>query len=303
MTQRQISTLLDATTDANERKALERFATDDDVYQAEILQRRFSIIDILEDTPSCTIDMAAYLDMLKPLVPRQYSISSSPLATTRNLADEDTDAPLIASVSYDVHSAPSWSGHGQFKGVASTHLARLGPGSKIRCFVRPTNAGFHLPVDPETPVIMIAAGTGLAPMRGFVQERAVLAAAGRTVGPAILFFGCRDAETDYIYKEELAQWEKEGAVTVRPAFSRNGPEGVPKYVHERMWDEREELAELFVNRGAKIFVCGSAAKLAKSASEVTQKIYRERHPEQTEKEAFDWLQGIRETRYVSDVFD
>lgn len=303
VSQRQIATLIDATPDADQRKALERLHSDD-IYKAEVLKHRFSIIDLLEDAPSCTIDVATYLDMLKPLAPRQYSISSSPLANLSNHASEDHDAPITASVSYDVHSAPSWSGHGHFSGVASTHLARRATGSKIRCYVRPTNAGFHLPADPETPIIMVAAGTGLAPMRGFIQERASLAAAGaRKLGPAILYFGCRDVDKDFIYKDELAQWEKDGVVSVRPAFSRNGPEGGAKYVYERMWNDRDEIAELFGERGAKIFVCGSAGKLAKSTAEVTQKIYLEKHPEKTEKEAFEWLQGIRETRYVSDVFD
>ena len=303
VSQRQIATLVGATPEADQRQALERLHSDD-VYKTEVLKRRFSILDLLEEAPSCTIDIAAYLDMLKPLAPRQYSISSSPLVNVANHAEEDLDAPITASLSYDVHSSPSWSGHGHFNGVASTYLARCAPGSKIRCFVRPTNVGFHLPADPETPIIMIAAGTGLAPMHGFIQERASLAAAGsRKIGPAILYFGCRDVDKDYIYKDELAQWEKDGVVSVRPAFSRNGPEGVPKYVYERMWNDRDELAQLFSEQGAKIFVCGSAGKLAKSTAEVTQKIYMDKHPEKSEKEAFEWLQGIRETRYVSDVFD
>ncbi|KAL9083687.1 MAG: hypothetical protein Q9165_008415 [Trypethelium subeluteriae] len=303
VSQRQLATLVDATLDPDQRKALEQMCSED-VYKSEVLKRRFSILDLLEDAPSCTVDIATYLDMLKPLTPRQYSISSSPLASAHGHTGEDSDTPLTASLTYDVHSAPSWSGHGPFNGVASTHLARREPGTKIRCFVRPTNAGFHLPANPETPIIMIAAGTGLAPMRGFIQERAILAAAGaRKLGPAILYFGCRDVDKDFIYKEELAQWEKEGVVSVRPVFSRHGPEGCRKYVYERMWEDRAEIVELFRQRAAKIFVCGSAGKLARSTSEVVQKIYLNEYPEKTEREAFEWLQGIRETRYVSDVFD
>lgn len=150
---------------------------------------------------------------------------------------------------------------------------------------------------------MIAAGTGLAPMRGFLQDRACLKSAGtRKLGPAILYYGCRDVDKDYIYKEELEKWEKEGVVSLRPAFSRHGPEGGKKYVHERIWEDREELRGFFRD-GAKIFVCGSAAKLAKSAGDTVQKIWLESHSGKTQEEAFEWLQGIRETRYVSDVFD
>ena len=150
---------------------------------------------------------------------------------------------------------------------------------------------------------MVAAGTGIAPMRGFIEERACLAeAGGKKLGPALLYFGCRDAEKDFIYADELKRWEEAGVVEVRPAFSRHGPEGHYKYVPDRLWAEREELATLFMN-GAKIFLCGSASKLAKSSNEVVQKIWLEKNPGKTEQDAFDWLQRQREERYVSDVFD
>jgi predicted ferric reductase len=75
-------------------------------------------------------------------------------------------------------------------------------------------------------VIMISAGTGIAPMRGFIEERAALAeASSHKLGKAILYFGCRDHERDYIYAEQLRQWEQLGAVDVRPTFSQRGPEG------------------------------------------------------------------------------
>lgn len=88
------------------------------------------------------------------------------------------------------------------------------------------------------------------------------------------------------------------------AFSQHGPEGEPqyKYVADRMWEERKELTSLFT-AGAKIFVCGSASKLAKSSADVCMKIWREKHPEASEEDAFEWLQTQREDRYVSDVFD
>ena len=299
--QRQIKTLIEATPDASQAAKLEHLASEA-AYKTETLTKRYSILALLEEAPSCRLTLSSYLDMLKPLTPRQYSISSSPLTTRSNGNSDDT--PVIASITYDVHEAPAYNGHGTFHGVASSYLANRTEGSKIRCFVRPTNAGFHLPPDPETPVIMIAAGTGLAPMRGFIQSRACLKAAGaRKLGPAILYFGCRDVDKDYIYKDELQRWEKEGVVSLRPAFSKHGPEGAPKYVYERIWEDREELATLFKDHKAKIFVCGSAAKLARSASETVQKIWMEKHPGKSEAEATEWLQEIKETRYVSDVFD
>lgn len=287
--------------DENERKELEELASDSN-YKEGVLAKRMSVLDILDDYPSCKLDFAAFLDMLKPLSPRQYSISSSPLA--KMMEPDDDSKPVIATITYDVHKAPARSGHNRiFKGVASTYLSDKDVGGKLRCFVRPTNAAFHLPPDPETPVIMVAAGTGIAPMRAFIQERACLAAAGRKkLGPAILYFGCRDADKDFIYKDELKKWEEAGVVEVRPAFSQHGPEGGYKYVPDRIWAERDELAKLFKD-GAKIFLCGSASKLAKSSNEVIKKIYLEKNPGKTDEDAFEWLQKQREERYVTDVFD
>ncbi|OCL14690.1 bifunctional P-450/NADPH-P450 reductase [Glonium stellatum] len=301
--QRQIEALVKATPD-DQRSELSRIASEA-VYQSEILPKRYSILDILEDHPACKLSFAAYLDMLKPLSPRQYSISSSPLADTQiDVTKPQAHHTSIASITYDVHDAPAWSGNGRtFKGVASTYLSACEPGGRIHCFVRPTNAAFHLPTNHEIPIIMIAAGTGIAPMRGFIQERAIIASGGQQkLGPALLYFGCRHHEKDFIYSEELKQWEKDGVVSVRPAFSKVGPSGSLQYVPERIWDEREEVAKLFLD-GAKIFVCGSASKLAKSTSETCKKIWLEKNPGKSEQDADEWLDQQKEDRYVSDVFE
>ncbi|KAF2497931.1 cytochrome P450 [Lophium mytilinum] len=178
-----------------------------------------------------------------------------------------------------------------------------GPGDKIRCYVKPTQVAFHLPPDPKTLVIMIAAGTGIAPMRGFIQERAAIAAAKQQeLGPAILYFGCRHYEKDLIYSDELKTWEDAWVMSVRPAFSKAGPWGHQEYVPERIWNEREELANLFRD-GAKILLCGSADKLAKSTGDVCKKIWLEKNPGKTQEDAGEWLDQQREERYVSDVFE
>ncbi|KAI0799063.1 cytochrome P450 [Xylaria sp. FL0064] len=310
---RQIEAISKTADEIDQRK-LQALISTEDAFMKEVIEKRVSVLDLLEDQPSAKLSFAAYLDMLRPLTPRQYSISSSPLAALSAKAE-------TASLTYDVHTAPARSGHGrQFQGVASTYLASRPVGSRIRCVVRRSNTGFHLPADPSTPLIMVAAGTGLAPMRGFIQQRACIAAANNSnlnnaLGPALLYFGCRDYELDFLYAEELREWEKLGAVEVRPAFSRRAPppdavsisekgegEKAYKYTHERMWAEQEELRDLF-RRGAKIFVCGSASKLAKSTNEVVKRIWRVAFPEKSEEDAQRWLEGIREVRYVSDVFD
>lgn len=229
-----------------------------------------------------------------------------------------------------MHVAPAWDRGGSggggggasrtFRGVASSYLAGLGPGDRIHGYVRQTNnPAFRLPVD-GSPVIMVAAGSGLAPMRGFVEERVALAEAGggaegkagqgrkkKELPPALLYFGCRDFEKDFICKEELVKAEEAGVVRVRSTFSKRGPEGKEdgggvRYAYERMWKEREECAELFRD-GAKILLCGSAGKLARSTAETLKKVWLERNEGRTEEEAEEWLERQKEDRYVTDVFD
>lgn len=303
--QKQIRALAEASPEAKRSKLLD--LADEDTYKELVLMKRYTVLDFLEETPDCQLPFEQYLDMLKPLAPRQYSISSSPLANM-DFVEGPNGAPaqrFTASITYDVHDEPALSGHGQFHGVASTYLARQEPGDKIRCFTRATNVNFHLPLDPMTPIIMACAGSGLAPMRGFIQERATIKAARKIdLGPAILYFGCRDYQKDYIYADELAQWEKDGVVSVRPCFSKAGPQGSagPKYVPDRIWEDREELAKLFAEQGAKIFVCGSARKLGKSTADVCMKIWMERTGK-GEEEAREWLEKVKEERYVSDTFE
>lgn len=299
---KQIQTLIEATPE-EDRSKLTSFLSEE-TYKSEVLAKRYSILDLLESSPTTHLPFSTYLDMLKPLTPRQYSISSSPLANINFATDSNGRSvqKLTASITYDVHDEAAWSGHGQFHGVASTYLARHEEGQRIRCFTRPTNAKFHLPADTKTPIIMVCAGTGIAPMRAFLQERATIKAARQVdLGPALLYFGCRSETADYIYKDELEQWEKEGVVSLRTCFSKSGPKA-PQYVYERMWEEREELRKLFKENHAKIFVCGSARKLAKSTGEVCMKIYKEATG-CGEDEAAEWLDTVKEDRYVSDVFE
>ncbi|KAK0618291.1 cytochrome P450 [Bombardia bombarda] len=323
--QRQLTTManLSQGTDAERLNAL----ASDALYTNEILNKRFSILDLLEDFPSCALSFAAYLDMLSPLSPRQYSISSSPLAqaavpasstrfsssSTANHPSEDiTTSPktsLTATLTYDVYQSPSYSHPATttFHGVASSYLASLLPGARLRCFVRRTSVPFRLPVDPKTPVIMVAAGTGIAPMRAFIQDRAAIAAARpggaeAVLGPAVLYYGCRDYEEDYLYREELKGWEGVGVVKVRVACSKRAEEGEEVgHVDQLLWRDREELRGLF-DAGARILVCGSAARLGRSTAEVCLGVYMEAHPEKDRAEAEAWLLAQKEDRYVGDLF-
>jgi cytochrome P450/NADPH-cytochrome P450 reductase len=275
-----------------QKAELERLAGT--VYESAVLSKRASIIDLLEQFPACNLSFAAYLDMLQPMKPRQYSIASSPLASP----------PNTVSILYDVLNAPSSYNHSiRFHGVASTYLADMPIGGKIHAYIRATNIQFRLPVDPTTPIIMICAGTGLAPMRAFMQERAAIAKAQPhlAMGTALLYFGCRNPEKDYICATELEAWQAAGLVALRPCFSHH-PElsGGFKYVGKRLEADKEELVSLF-RSGAKIFLCGSASKLAKSVNEVLERTVMEYRDVGME-EARAWLAKQKADRYVSDVF-
>ena len=116
-------------------------------------------------------------------------------------AGDDSSTCLTCSITYDVLD-------GSFTGFASSYLANLAPGSRLRCSARGNvSAESRLLLGPKTPVAMVAAGTGIAPMRAFVQERAVVAGVrggGAAPGPAVLLYGCRDHGEDFLYRDELA---------------------------------------------------------------------------------------------------
>lgn len=256
-------------------------------HHTEMLAQRYSIVDVLQHY-QLDLPFAEYIDMLPVLAPRQYSISSSSLVS-----------PKTVSLTIDVHESAALSGNGVFHGVASTYLASRLVGDRINCYIRPTQVGFRIPT-PETPLIMIAAGTGIAPMHAFLEERAAIAEAGvQKLGPATLYFGCRDEDKDFIYKQKLVQWEQQGIVKVKAAFSKMS-DRPRQYVPELIWEDKDEIGDMFKN-GGKIFLCGSAARLGQSTAEVCKKIYSARTGS-TPEEAEIWLQGVKTDRYVSDVY-
>ncbi|OTA57889.1 cytochrome P450 [Hypoxylon sp. EC38] len=298
-TKRNISVLVEAAKDDNEKEALRKLANES--YE-EVSTKRISVLDLLEKYTSVDLPLGTFLAMLPPMRVRQYiltrcsSISSSPLWN-----------PTHVTLTFSVLEAPSKSGQGVHVGVASSYLASLAAGDKLHIAVRPSHAAFHLPQDVEkTPVVCIAAGTGLAPFRGFIQERAAMVAAGRQLAPALLFVGCREPGRDDLYADELAQWEKDGAVKVRRAYSRK-PEaaGGCRYVQDALLAAEEEVMQLWRD-GAKLYICGSRAVgegVKNVIVELAKKEAKREGKEVTEDQAAKWWEGLRNTRYATDVFD
>ncbi|KAI1636231.1 cytochrome P450 [Biscogniauxia mediterranea] len=292
-TKRNVLTLSEVAKSEEEREALKKLANED---YTEISNKRISVLDLLEQYGSVDLPLGTFLAMLPPMRVRQYSISSSPLWN-----------PSHVTLTYALLEAPSKSGHGKHVGVASSYLNSLAPGDTLHIAVRPSHAAFHLPQDVErTPIICVAAGTGLAPFRGFIQERAELLSAGRKIAPAILFFGCRHPERDSLYAAELAEWEKSGAVTVHRAYSRatDRSDGL-KYVQDLMRAHKDEVLQYWAN-DARLYVCGSRAVGEGVKTEALKMLTEERKAKGediSEEAAAKWWEEQRNARYATDVFD
>lgn len=220
-TTRDLGALIEAATTDSARHVLQDLKA---AHPEKVLAKRLSVVDILEAHTDVKLSLSALLRMLPPMRVRQYSISCSPLWK-----------PGHVTLTVSVVEAPSIAGHVEpFLGVASNFLAHLLPGDRVQIAVRPSAPAFHLPESPMIPLVMFCSGSGLAPMRGFIQERAAQKMSGREVAPVLLFFGCRSPEMDYLYSDsDLAEWAKLGVVDIRPAFSRSTEHsGGCKYIQE-----------------------------------------------------------------------
>ncbi|EIN10223.1 cytochrome P450 oxidoreductase OrdA-like protein [Punctularia strigosozonata HHB-11173 SS5] len=263
-------------------------------HRTEVVEKRLSVLDILEAHPSIKVEFTTFLNMLPAMRIRQYSISSSSLLD-----------PQRATLTVSVLDAPALSGReDRFLGVASTFLASLRKGDKVHVSVRASSTAFHLPADPEVPVVMFCAGSGLAPFRGFIQERAVQKRAGRKTGEMLLFFGCRAPEQDFLYfkdsGDEAKAWVDDGVVDVRPAFSRKSEDSAGcKYVQDRIWHDKEDIHRLF-NAQARFYSCGSR-KMATGVKEKLVALIKESGDiDDAEADAaFERVRG----RYATDIFD
>ena len=248
--------------------------SDNETFEKEIIAKHISVLDLLELHESIALPFSEFLAGLTPTRVRYYSISSSPLAS-----------PSKATITYGVVTGPSLSGRGTFAGVTGTYLASLKPGDKMQVSVRPsTKALFKLPLSIDTPLLMFCAGTGLAPFRGFIQQRAIQQSAnpGRALAPALLFVGCRSETKDRLYAAEFDAWRAQGVVDVRYSFSREKDNSVGcGYVQERLLRDQKDAEELW-ERGARVYVCGSGG-FVNEIGNAAKEMMRERRRAQGEK--------------------
>ncbi|KAL1861073.1 hypothetical protein Plec18167_003643 [Paecilomyces lecythidis] len=148
---------------------------------------------------------------------------------------------------------------------------------------------------------MVCVGSGIAPFRAFVQERACRALQGQNLAPALLFFGCKSPTDDRIYGSELDQWEEAGVITVRYAYS-----GLPgsEHVQDKLWDERETLVGMYRNQ-ARFYLCGPVA-LRSSVLAVARRIYmataEAKGEDKGDDEYQNWLAKMNRARFAVDTF-
>ncbi|MCB0806697.1 MAG: flavodoxin domain-containing protein [Bacteroidales bacterium] len=217
----------------------------------EYVQTR-DILDLITDFPA-RITPEQFLSILRKLAPRLYSVASSDKLTT------DTVDLTVGIIEYDAYD--------RFHiGVGSSFFAgRIEQGEKIPVFLEP-NEKFRLPENSDTPVIMIATGTGIAPFRAFLQDREE----SKVKGHNWLFFGDRKSDSDFLYKGDLQKFLNNGTLSrLDAAFSRDTDQKV--YITNKMQDASSEIYR-WINIGAHIYVCGNKRTMAKSVRKTLKQI-------------------------------
>ncbi|MEL6212425.1 MAG: cytochrome P450, partial [Pseudomonadota bacterium] len=259
-----------------------------DLYRSEVFLKHKSVFDLLEEFPACELPFAVFLELIPWISPRYYSISSSPKAD-----------PQRCSITVGVVEGEARSGNGTYRGVCSNYLAAARVGDVIQAVVKEPSGEFRFPDDPSKPLIMVGPGTGLAPFRGFIQERRARRADGAALGPALLFFGCRRPDEDFLYEQELKQAAEDGLITLYTAFSRAGAERV--YVQDLIRRERAAVWPL-IEQGASIFVCGDGAAMEPDVKRTLTTLYAEEKDVPFD-DAEAWMDALaRDGRYNLDVW-
>ncbi|MEX2481948.1 MAG: assimilatory sulfite reductase (NADPH) flavoprotein subunit [Gammaproteobacteria bacterium] len=201
------------------------------------------IIDVIRAWPVAGLTAQDFVERLRRMPPRLYSIASS------HRVNPDEVHLTVAAVRYQTHER-------EREGVASTWLAdRLAAGATVPVYID-HNRNFRLPDDDDTPIIMIGPGTGVAPFRAFIEEREARGAQGRNW----LFFGDQHFATDFLYQREWLRWRETGVIDrIDVAFSRDQPSKI--YVQHRIREQAEDF-HAWLEAGAHVYVCGDAEHMA-----------------------------------------
>jgi sulfite reductase (NADPH) flavoprotein alpha-component len=241
------------------------------------------VIDFLIDHPSAKFAPAEFVGLLTKLQPRLYSVASSLRAYP------DQVHFIVDVVRYE--------SHGRIRqGVCSSFLAERADNVPVPVY--PSSAKhFHLPEDPNTPIIMVGPGTGIAPFRAFLQDRQATGAKGDNW----LFFGAQHKKCDYAYGDEFEKWKRDGFLTrLDCAWSRD--QAYKIYVQHKMLESAAEIWNWIDSRGAQFFVCGDAWIMAKDVDATLRKIVKE-HGGKNPEQANEYVEQLKnDKRYKRDVY-
>ncbi|AUZ30033.1 sulfite reductase [NADPH] flavoprotein alpha-component [Bacillus licheniformis] len=266
-----------------ENEKLRELAAPENADQLKAYIAGRDLIDFVRDFGPIAAAPQEFVSILRKIPPRLYSIASS------FAANPDEVHLTIGAVRYNAHGRDR-------KGVCSVLCAeRLQPGDTLPVFIQP-NKNFKLPENPETPIIMVGPGTGVAPFRSFMQEREETGASGKSW----MFFGDQHFVTDFLYQTEWQKWLSEGVLTkMDVAFSRDTEEKV--YVQHRMLEHSKELFE-WLEEGAAFYVCGDKNNMAKDVQNALLEII-EKEGGKSREEAEAYLAEMKkQKRYQRDVY-
>ncbi|MBR9727968.1 assimilatory sulfite reductase (NADPH) flavoprotein subunit [Shewanella intestini] len=253
----------------------------EDKVQTRQFMLKHQVVDLIQSSPASTTAQA-FVDLLRPLTPRLYSIASSQ-------AEVDTEVHLTVALVEDERQ-----GQARFGG-ASHFLASATEGQQVKVYVEP-NKHFRLPENPDTDVIMIGPGTGVAPFRAFMQQRSVDGASGNNW----LFFGNPHFEQDFLYQTEWQQYLKNGELNqLDVAFSRDQADKV--YVQHRITEQGAQIWQ-WLQDGAHLYICGDAERMAKDVHQALIDV-AQLHGALSADDAAAYLDTLRaDKRYQKDVY-
>lgn len=266
-----------------ENEELRNLASDENISQLKEYIDGRDLLDLLRDFGPWKASAQEIVSLLRKMPPRLYSIASSITANPEEVH------LTIGAVRYTTHGR-------ERKGVCSVLCAeRLQEGDTLPIFIQP-NKHFNLPESGEKDIIMVGPGTGIAPFRSFIQERAVKEAPGRSW----LFFGDQNSASDFLYQDELEKFQKDGVLTrLETAFSRDTDQKV--YVQHKMLENSKELFGWLEN-GAYFYVCGDKQYMAKDVHNTLIDII-EKEGALTREAAEAYLNDMQEQgRYQRDVY-